>query len=51
MLSADMEKRGEGGREGKKWVVGEVGVERERGRQTPVSQSRSAVFKLGQVSN
>lgn len=45
-----MEKRGrEGGGEGKKEVGG--GGERERGRQTPVSQSRSAVFKLGQVSN
>lgn len=49
MLSADMEKRGEGGKE--VGGGGGGGRERERGRQTPVSQSRSAVFKLGQVSN
>lgn len=52
MQSADMEKRG---RERKEWVVCEVGVERQRERegesQRPLSESRSAVFKLGQVSN
>lgn len=41
MLSADMEREAE--REEER--------ERERGRQTPLSESRSAVFKLTQVSN
>lgn len=43
MLSADMEREREAEREEKRGS--------ERGRQTPLSESRSAVFKLTQVSN
>lgn len=33
------------------WRESEGEGDRERGRQTPLSESRSAVFKLTQVSN